>query len=347
MNWFRLYTETTRDHKLRRLPVAQRWLWIAVLSLARQSCIPGHLLLAPNVPVTTEDLADEAAVSIEEVESGIVSFTAKEMLHLDHGVYVVSHWHDRQFESDDSTRRVNEWRARQDITDEVDVTLQQRYINSGGATLPETDTESETDPELDIHARLPVDDCSDIAAELEAEMNKRLAMGPAYAKSAAKDYAAEFEQFWQEYPRHKEKQVAFRQWKVRLKEGVKPEAMIVAAGNYRQYCESQDVEPKHIKHGATFLGRDRPFEDFINGFPNERNYQPKGNGRANRTPVALIQTHVDPSAPRCADCGTPLRELILSDDLRIGWCYHCRDDPSERDDWPAVREQLIQAHAPP
>ncbi|MCL6443142.1 MAG: hypothetical protein K6T83_06760 [Alicyclobacillus sp.] len=37
MEWFRFYTEAISDTKIRRLPPAQRWLWVVMLSLARKS----------------------------------------------------------------------------------------------------------------------------------------------------------------------------------------------------------------------------------------------------------------------------------------------------------------------
>lgn len=76
MSWFRWYNETISDRKLRRLPTAQRWLWVAVLTLARQSPEPGRLLLSESVPVTEDDLVDAAAIDMEDVRAGLVAFTA-------------------------------------------------------------------------------------------------------------------------------------------------------------------------------------------------------------------------------------------------------------------------------
>ncbi|WIF95044.1 DUF4373 domain-containing protein [Caminicella sporogenes] len=76
-------------------------------------------------------------------------------------------------------------------------------------------------------------------------------------------YTCEFEEFWSHYPRKKEKKKAFTKWKARLKEGYKPEDLIKAAINYANECKKKETEERYIKHGATFLGPDKPFEDYI------------------------------------------------------------------------------------
>ncbi|MDO6353982.1 hypothetical protein Q3V94_02640 [Caloramator sp. CAR-1] len=77
-------------------------------------------------------------------------------------------------------------------------------------------------------------------------------------------YTQEFETFWSHYPRHKEKKKAYRVWQTRLKEKYKPEDIIKAAINYAEYCKLNNLEERYIKLAATFLGPDKPFEEFIN-----------------------------------------------------------------------------------
>jgi|GEM_PF-2635541 len=112
MQWFRLYNETIYDRKLRRLPPSQRWLWVAVLTVARQSPEPGRLLLAEGVAVTVEDLVDAAAIPASDVECGLQSFMQAGMLHLEDDVWVVTNWGVRQRESDDVKQRVRAYRER-------------------------------------------------------------------------------------------------------------------------------------------------------------------------------------------------------------------------------------------
>ena len=72
--WLRLYTEVTRDRKLRREKPETRWLWIAVLCLARSSPQPGRLMLSDGSPVDVEDLADEAAITLAAARRGVARF---------------------------------------------------------------------------------------------------------------------------------------------------------------------------------------------------------------------------------------------------------------------------------
>lgn len=75
-------------------------------------------------------------------------------------------------------------------------------------------------------------------------------------------YSPDFESFWKEYPNKKDKGKAFKCWQTRLKERYSPIDMIQAAKNYA--IEKKGCEVKFIKHGATFLGPDKPFEEYIN-----------------------------------------------------------------------------------
>ncbi len=145
--WLRLYVDTIHDPKLRRLPPAQRWVWIAVLVCARSSPVPGTLLVSVSetfqkqevVALSVEDLADAAKVGVEEVSSALSAFERQDMIEMDEktGAITVKHWSRRQFESDTSTERVRSHRERKrDWND--DETLHARSSN-GAVTSPDTD----------------------------------------------------------------------------------------------------------------------------------------------------------------------------------------------------------------
>ena len=82
------------NRKLRRLPVAQRWVYVAgVLALASQSPIRGALLITDGEPVTAEDIAQEATVKVSEARAALASFRRFGMLDTDaHGVEWVHDW---------------------------------------------------------------------------------------------------------------------------------------------------------------------------------------------------------------------------------------------------------------
>jgi len=146
MSWFRFYSDTIHDRKIRRLSLAHRWLWVTILCLAKDSPEPGRLLLSRDVPVTADDLADSASVPLKQVESGLKALEEQRMVHWRNEVLIVTHWDDRQFTSDDSNNRVKRHR---DKKRNDDVTLHNRYGNDV-VTPPETEyREQITDPETD------------------------------------------------------------------------------------------------------------------------------------------------------------------------------------------------------
>lgn len=117
--WFRFYVEAIHDRKLRRQNPAVRWLWVVVLAIARKSPIPGFLLLADEgtgpEPITVADLADEAALKSADVRKGLDAFVRLGMLCEDEaiGALRVVKWQERQFESDDTTKRTRKHRSQE------------------------------------------------------------------------------------------------------------------------------------------------------------------------------------------------------------------------------------------
>lgn len=77
------------------------------------------------------------------------------------------------------------------------------------------------------------------------------------------NYSVEFESFWKCYPRRKEKAKAYRCYQARLKDGYSAEELVKAAGAYSDECQQMDKEERYIKLAATFLGPDKPFEEYL------------------------------------------------------------------------------------
>lgn len=83
-------------------------------------------------------------------------------------------------------------------------------------------------------------------------------------KPAAKTkYPAEFENFWNEYPRKIDKGNAYKAYSARLNDGWSEEELIEAAKEYARQCRKDHTEDKYIKHGSTFLSSTTPFKDFL------------------------------------------------------------------------------------
>lgn len=104
--WLRLYSETTRDRKLRRMKPDHRWLWVAILCMAGTSRVRGTLLVGSS-PAQVADIADEAALSVAKVKTGLGELEAAGMIEHVEGCWRITRWADRQFETpENSTRRV-------------------------------------------------------------------------------------------------------------------------------------------------------------------------------------------------------------------------------------------------
>ncbi|EAQ6130877.1 GntR family transcriptional regulator [Salmonella enterica] len=88
---------------------------------------------------------------------------------------------------------------------------------------------------------------------------------PAPARSAKQDYSPEFETAWQAYPKRaggNSKSAAWKHWKARLKDGVKPEDMLAGVKRYAAYCQTTgNTGTQYVKQASTFFGPDRHFEE--------------------------------------------------------------------------------------
>ena len=105
----------------------------------------------------------------------------------------------------------------------------------------------------------------DGSGEYEITPAEKPKQGGAQTNKSGKgdEYTPEFEEFYSAYPRRVEKRRAYKAWKAQIKEKAPPENMILAAVNYAANCKNRGTEPQYIKHPATFLGKDKPYEDWL------------------------------------------------------------------------------------
>lgn len=108
--WFRFYVEAvSADLKIRRLDIKYRWLWVAVLAAARQSPVPGHLLVTEDDPMTAKDLVDFAAMKLTDVTKGLAEFERMGLITKGtRGEWVAVKWAQRQFEGDFSRLSISD-----------------------------------------------------------------------------------------------------------------------------------------------------------------------------------------------------------------------------------------------
>ncbi|WP_240620906.1 hypothetical protein [Citrobacter freundii] len=107
---------------------------------------------------------------------------------------------------------------------------------------------------------------------------------PAPARSAKQDYSPEFETTWQAYPKRaggNSKAAAYKAWKARLKDGVKPEEMLAGVKRYAAYVKvTGNAGTQFVKQATTFFGPDRHFEEAW------QTPSAPGGGRRNVLPVS-------------------------------------------------------------
>lgn len=131
--WLRLYVEITRDLKIRGMKPEHRWLWVTVMCMASSSPIRGCLMVG-SLPASLDDIADEAALPVAKVRNGMAELERRELVERPDGVWMLTNWDARQFETDRSTERVKAFRERR------------RNVASPVAeTAPEGDSESESE----------------------------------------------------------------------------------------------------------------------------------------------------------------------------------------------------------
>ena len=158
MPWFRFYSEAVRDTKLRRIarktdrPFAETvGTWAIILSFASESPKRGTLLLSDGNPVDPDDISDVAGCNADET---LQQLQSNGMITVTDGIICVSAWNKRQYESDNSTPRVNKFRDKQRNVSE---TLHERYSNAD-VTPSESDTESDSDTESETYPETEVEE---------------------------------------------------------------------------------------------------------------------------------------------------------------------------------------------
>lgn len=119
------------------------------------------------------------------------------------------------------------------------------------------------------------------------------------------EYSEEFLEFWNAYPRKKEKAKAWRVWRIRIKEKTPASDMIIAAKHYATECLGFDE--KYIKLAATFIGPDKPFVDY-------KNKKTESHGSVVWPPAKNIPMP-DPDCPKCQGIGKI--KLITNDEFKI------------------------------
>lgn len=136
--WFRLYTETVDDGKLRLLAFEDRWHFIALL------CLKGQGLLDEGGPLLMRKVAVKLGLDTRALEE--VARRLAEVGLIDQDSLQPLAWDKRQMKSDSSAERVKAYRERKKQVNKSDEkapkTGGDRYCN---VTVTAQDTDTDTD----------------------------------------------------------------------------------------------------------------------------------------------------------------------------------------------------------
>ena len=138
--WFRLYTETVDDEKLRLLAFEDRWHFIALL------CLKGQGLLDEGGPLLMRKVAVKLGLDTRALEE--VARRLAEVGLIDQDSLKPLAWDRRQMKSDSSAERVKAYRERKKQVNKSD----EKAPKTGGngycnvtVTAQDTDTDTDTD----------------------------------------------------------------------------------------------------------------------------------------------------------------------------------------------------------
>jgi hypothetical protein len=229
--WLKIHYELPDDDKF--VGREQKWrdigVWVALLCKAHRSPIRGSLYISLSRLVTPEWLRDYTSLSRADVDELLQFFRDNDMIHDDeNGAMVITHYFERQYDKpSDRPNAAKERKAKSRLCHAVS----------------RLDTDTDTDTDTDIPPN--------------PQGGKRV------RKSRGNEYTPEFEEFWREYPRNIKKRAAFENWNTRLKEGVSPSDLILAAKVYRCDRAANETPENLIMHPTTFLSHTRAFEDYL------------------------------------------------------------------------------------
>ena len=82
-------------------------------------------------------------------------------------------------------------------------------------------------------------------------------------------YSCAFEALWAAYPRKREKASAYKCYQARLAAGFSEDELLLAVKRYADECKKRQTEARYIKLGATFLGANTPFVDYLGDYKPE------------------------------------------------------------------------------
>lgn len=137
--------------------------WCVLLCLANDSPTRGRLLINSDTPMTVDDIAEVMGIDVAFAQRWIDEFKEAQMIVVIDEIICINNWGKRQFESDNSTARVQKFRQQQKKRDgNVSETPMKQ-----NETPPDTDTDTEAyilpdTPEVETTDEVDLDTLSPI-----------------------------------------------------------------------------------------------------------------------------------------------------------------------------------------
>ncbi|MFZ4170923.1 hypothetical protein ACEV60_20025 [Enterobacter ludwigii] len=223
----------------------RRWVYNSVPSWRKQ------------FPFWSESTVKRALLSLEK--QGMVTSANYNRDPRDH-----SKWYSINYDAlatlDQQQKRMNDASGQFDPIERANMTQCTRSIC--------TDAQGQPAPMQQVSMTRPLpENTTETTQEITPENKTSGASADASAqkRSSRDDYSPEFEQAWQVYPKRaggNSRAAAFKAWKARLKDGVKPEAMLAGVQRYAAYVRATgSAGTQFVKQTATFFGPDLHFEE--------------------------------------------------------------------------------------
>lgn len=159
-NWYRMYVSILDNPKLARLSEAQCWNWAKLLAVA--------VTYGGLIPEDLTDVAHLMRKPLGKVRDLIQVFLSAALLERCDGGYIPHDWETRQFQSDVSTGRVQEFRKRQrNVSSAVTEAAPENIVQS-----------TETEKEVRTRATLPAEGsdvftfCEALGVDFRADMSR-------------------------------------------------------------------------------------------------------------------------------------------------------------------------------
>lgn len=239
VKWIKLAVDVFDDQKIRMIETMPEGdtiivIWFKLLTLAGKINDGGFVYFVRDIPYTDQMLAGYLNRPLQTVQLALNTFIRFGMIEIVDDLIFLSNWEKHQ---------------NADKLDKIREDTRKRVAKHREKKREELEKTT-----CNVTVTLPVTQCNATEEELEEELE---------IEKKKKEYSAQFQKFWELYPRKIEKKKAYKCFMTRLNEGFSEDELIEAAKNYADECKKEKRDPKYIKHASTFLGSDTPFTDYL------------------------------------------------------------------------------------